>query len=148
MDGNNIPLPLLALFSPLAGGFCPSGARNQWFSGSLSRFSSRGSPEFGEVRSRFAMASSGDGENGENRRTRPDRDEPGDPSSIDASSVECGPSSRVSRGAAEEIGTLNPGSDKWKRYFDSSLLWIRRYIEPDLHHAQGSNLQDKMQKRC
>ncbi|XP_056159735.1 inorganic pyrophosphatase TTM1-like [Syzygium oleosum] len=94
MDGNNIPLPLLALFSPLAGGFRPLGARNQWFSGSLSRVSSSGSPEFGEVRSRFAMASSGDGENGENRRTRPDRDEPGDPSSIDASSVECGPSSR------------------------------------------------------
>ncbi|KAI6679277.1 hypothetical protein NL676_033158 [Syzygium grande] len=100
----NIPLPLLALFSPLAGGFRSLGARNQWFSGSLSRVSSSGSPEFGEVRSRFAMASSGDGENGENRRTRPDLDEPGDPSSIDASSVESGPSSRVSRGAAEEIG--------------------------------------------
>ncbi|KAI6694315.1 hypothetical protein NL676_022025 [Syzygium grande] len=48
MDGNNIPLPLLALFSPLAGGFRPLGARNQWFSGSLSRVSSGGSPEFGE----------------------------------------------------------------------------------------------------
>ncbi|KAI6698550.1 hypothetical protein NL676_018669 [Syzygium grande] len=50
------------------------------------------------------MASSGDGENGENRGTRPDRDGPGDPSSTDASSVECGPSLRVARGAAEEIG--------------------------------------------
>ncbi|KAI6704267.1 hypothetical protein NL676_013403 [Syzygium grande] len=74
--------------------FPPLGARNQWFSGSLSRVSSSGSPEFGEVQSRFAMASSGDGENGENRRTRSDCNEPSNPSSIDASSVECGPSSR------------------------------------------------------
>ncbi|KAI6692259.1 hypothetical protein NL676_019969 [Syzygium grande] len=44
--------------------------------------------------------------------------------SIDASSVECGPSLRVSRGAAEEIGTLNPGSDKWTRYFVLPLVWL------------------------
>ncbi|XP_056169633.1 uncharacterized protein LOC115664191 isoform X1 [Syzygium oleosum] len=125
MDGNNSPLPLLPLFSPLAGGFRPLGARNQWFSGSLSRVSSSGSPEFGEVRSRFAMASSGDGENGENRRTRLDRDEPGDLSSIDASSVESGPSSRVSRGAAEEIGMAERLTDVFIGGGDGDLLMQR-----------------------
>ncbi|KAI6698139.1 hypothetical protein NL676_018258 [Syzygium grande] len=71
------------------------------------------------------MASSGDGENGENRRTRLDRDEPGDPSQIDASSVECGPSSRVSRGAAEEIGMVERLTDVFVRGGDGDLLMQR-----------------------
>ncbi|KAI6678077.1 hypothetical protein NL676_038873 [Syzygium grande] len=91
MDGNNIPLPLfIVLTSPVVS--APR-ARNQWFSGLLSRVSSSGSPELGEVRSRFAMASSGDGE-----KRREPQDATGPRSSIDTSSVECGPSSRVSRG--------------------------------------------------
>ncbi|KAI6678063.1 hypothetical protein NL676_038859 [Syzygium grande] len=120
MDGNNIPLPFshCSRLSPV--GFRPLGARNQWFSGSLSRVSSSGSPELGEVRSRFAMASSGDGEK---RREPPGATGPR--SSIDTSSVECGPSSRVSRGAAEEIGMAERLTDVFVGGGDGDLLMQR-----------------------
>ncbi|KAI6678058.1 hypothetical protein NL676_038854 [Syzygium grande] len=95
----SLPPSRIVLTSRRWSGFRPLGARNQWFSGLLSRVSSSGSPELGEVRSRFAMASSGDGE-----KRREPQDATGPRSSIDTSSVECGPSSRVSKGAAEEIG--------------------------------------------
>ncbi|KAI6676249.1 hypothetical protein NL676_037045 [Syzygium grande] len=72
------------------------------------------------------MASSGDGENGENRRARPDRDEVGDRSSSDAPAVESGPGSRVSRGAAgEEIGMAERLTDVVVGGGDGDLLMQR-----------------------